>query len=67
MISLPRRTDLRDAATLAAAFTDLDIEFVDGVPGTDITNRTLPPGAIEHGLNGNGLGAWRAHMNVAKM
>jgi hypothetical protein len=67
MISLPTRTDMRDAAALAAAFTDLDIEIVDGVPGTEVINRTLPPGAIEHGLNGNGLGAWRAHMNVAKM
>jgi hypothetical protein len=67
MISLPQRTDLRDAATLAAAFTGLDIEFVDGVPGTDVSYKVLPVGATEHGLGGPGLGAWRAHMNVAKM
>lgn len=67
MINLPSRTDLRDAVTLAAALTGLDIEIVDGVDGHLISNRSLPNGAEETHLGPGGLGNWRAHMNVARM
>ncbi|KAK5119658.1 hypothetical protein LTR85_007487 [Meristemomyces frigidus] len=65
VISLPVRTDHRDAVSLAAALTGLQVEYVDGV--TDVSNHSLPPGAEEVGLNRGGLGNWRAHMNIARM
>ncbi|WPH02260.1 Hypothetical protein R9X50_00511600 [Acrodontium crateriforme] len=65
VINLPSRTDHRDAMSLAAAFTGLEIDYVDGV--TNVTNKTLPPGASEVGMSPGGLGAWRAHVNVARL
>ncbi|KAK4541577.1 hypothetical protein LTR36_007874 [Oleoguttula mirabilis] len=65
VISLPLRTDHRDAVSLAAALTGLQFEFVDGV--TEVSQRALPPGGEQLGLNSGALGNWRAHMNVAQM
>jgi hypothetical protein len=42
VISLPTRYDHRDSMTLAAAFSDLQIEYIDGV--TDVDRDLLPPG-----------------------
>jgi hypothetical protein len=67
MISLPTRSDLRDVGALAAAFSNLDVEIVDGVFGADIENRTLPNGALDYGFKYGELGNWRAHMNVARL
>lgn len=64
VISLPSRTDHRDATSLAAALTGLEFEFVDGV--TDVSRRALPPGGENLGLSDGALGNWRAHMNVAQ-
>lgn len=44
VIGLPSRTDHRDFISLAAALTDLRLEYVDGVSSVD--NRTLPPGLL---------------------
>ena len=51
--------------SLAAALTDLRIDYVDGV--SEVDNRTLPPGGKEVNLDSGGLGNWRAHMNIARM
>ena len=51
--------------SLAAALTDLQIEYVDGVNNVD--NRTLPPGGKKSNLALGPLGNWRAHMNIARM
>ena len=51
--------------TLAAAYTGLDIEYVDGVTGVE--NKTLPPGGIEVGINAGSLGSWRAHLNAIRL
>jgi hypothetical protein len=67
VINLPARTDLRDTVSLAAAFTGLDVEFVDGIIGSEISPKSLPNGAIAANLSLGGLGNWRAHMNVARM
>jgi hypothetical protein len=67
VINLPTRTDLRDTVSLAAAFTGLDVEFVDGVIGSEISQKALPNGAIAANLSYGGLGNWRAHMNIARM
>ncbi|KAK7732139.1 hypothetical protein SLS57_001119 [Botryosphaeria dothidea] len=50
--------------SLAASFSDLQIEYVDGV--TEVDEKTLPPGAKEVDLKKGNLGAWRAHINVIR-
>ncbi|KAK7544540.1 uncharacterized protein J3D65DRAFT_581827 [Phyllosticta citribraziliensis] len=65
VINLPSRSDHRDAMSLAAAATGLQIEYVDGV--TEVEEKALPPGGAEVHLNKGGLGNWRAHMNIARM
>ena len=51
--------------SLAAALTDLRVEYVDGV--TEVDKKSLPPGGTEVNLESGGLGNWRAHMNIARM
>jgi hypothetical protein len=65
VIGLPSRTDRRDSMSLAAAYTGLKIEYVDGV--TDVEAKTLPPGGSERGPNAGSIRAWRAHMNVMRL
>jgi len=63
-INLPLRTDHRDQFSLAAHFTGLRVEYVDGV--TEVDERGLPPGGEE--IKSKGVrGSWRAHMNVLRM
>ncbi|KAK0650313.1 hypothetical protein DIS24_g6964 [Lasiodiplodia hormozganensis] len=50
--------------SLAAALSDLDIEYIDGV--TEVLEKTLPPGGKETNLSKGSLGAWRAHVNVLR-
>jgi hypothetical protein len=49
---------------LAAAFTGLQVEYVDGV--TKVEEKVLPPGGSDTKLEQVHLGNWRAHMNVAR-
>ena len=65
VINLPSRTDHRDSMSLAAALTDLRIDYVDGV--IEVDKKSLPPGGKEVNLDSGGLGNWRAHMNIARM
>jgi hypothetical protein len=65
VIGLPSRTDRRDSMSLAAAYTGLEIEYVDGV--THVENKTLPPGGLDGGFNAGSIQAWRAHMNVMRL
>jgi hypothetical protein len=65
VIGLPSRTDRRDSMSLAAAYTGLEIEYVDGV--TAVENKTLPPGDLERRPNAGSIRAWRAHMNVMRL
>lgn len=51
--------------SLAAALSDLRVEYVDGV--TEVDGKLLPPGATQANIGNGNLGAWRAHMNVARM
>ncbi|KPI45272.1 uncharacterized protein AB675_2732 [Cyphellophora attinorum] len=61
VISLPERTDKRDAWTIMSSLFDLDIGLADGVDGAAVSEKALPhtfhqaPGIV---------GCWRAHMNV---
>ena len=51
--------------SLAAALTDLRIDYVNGV--TEVDKKCLPPGGKEVNLDSGGLGNWRAHMNIARL
>ena len=62
-VSLPERTDHRDGLLLAAALSDIEIEFIDGVHGSTISSKALPA-KHNDGLSANGIGAWRAHLNA---
>ena len=62
-INLPNRSDHRDSLSLAAAFSDLKVTYVDGV--THVDDKALPPG--EGGtMKMTEKGNWRAHMNVLR-
>ena len=70
MINLPTRTDRRDALSLAAAYSGLEIEYVDGVLVSDDDlpemRKILPPGGKDKGLKAPALGSWRAHLNAVR-
>lgn len=56
------RSDRRDALTLAATSTGMQVEFIDGERGENIVEKALPPN--KHGLNNGTIGAWRSHANI---
>jgi len=65
VIGLPERTDKRDSLSLAASFSGIDFEWIDGVQGKEIPSKAHPLGWNEEESNAT-LGCWRAHMNVAQ-
>lgn len=65
VVGLPSRTDRRDGMLLQAALTDVDIEFIDGVLGKDVTENAIPRPKKDQKLASPGvIGSWRAHMNA---
>lgn len=53
--------------SLAAAYSGLEIEYIDGV--TALSDKALPPGEeqrVEKGMNNGTILAWRAHMNALR-
>lgn len=50
--------------SLAAAYTGLDIEYIDGV--TAISDKALPPHDVETKVRNESIWAWRAHMNALR-
>ena len=62
-MSLPERTDHRDGLILASAVSNIDIEFVDGVHGDKVLEKTLPP-QTNNDLANSTIGSWRAHLNA---
>lgn len=52
--------------SLAAAFTDLQLEYVDGVMGAEVNRKTLPLGVEALKVGNGSIGAWRAHMNALR-
>ncbi|KAF1988240.1 glycosyltransferase family 25 protein [Aulographum hederae CBS 113979] len=63
-VTLPFRTDQRDVLTLAAATTNLSIDWIDGIKGEDVSDKSLPPGMFEANLPAGPKGCWRAHLNA---
>ena len=50
--------------SLAAAFSNLQMEYIDGV--TEVDDEALPPGGKEKDFKDSVVGAWRAHMNAIR-
>jgi GR25 family glycosyltransferase involved in LPS biosynthesis len=61
VISLPERTDKRDAIGLQASVTDLSLTYETGVYGADVLAEAKPYGM--HRSPGE-VGAWRSHLNI---
>lgn len=49
---------------LQAAVSNMQIEFLDGVKGDDISEKAIPLDDTGEHLGPANLGSWRAHMNV---
>ena len=65
VINLPSRTDHRDAMSLSAAVSNLQLDWIDGVSGDDILEKALSPRDHKFISLGN-KGSRRAHMNALK-
>lgn len=50
--------------SLAASLSGLDVIYADGSINT--SDKMLPPGGTEIGLNQGSLDAWRAHVGVIR-
>ncbi|KAK3682817.1 hypothetical protein B0T22DRAFT_295012 [Podospora appendiculata] len=64
VINLPARTDRRDAMTLATALTNIDVTWIDGVSGDEISDKVLPADSSGKAISKGNKGSWRAHMNA---
>jgi len=67
VLNLPERTDRRDAMTLAAALTGIDVTWVDGVAGKDVPDKVMPGDSFDKGITLGNKGSWRAHMNALRL
>ncbi|KAJ1325490.1 glycosyl transferase family 25 [Microdochium nivale] len=65
-ISLPNRTDKRDALSLMSALTGFRITWIDGIRGASIPDKALPVGWDRKGVSDTVLGSWRGHMNAIR-
>ncbi|KAK0701557.1 hypothetical protein B0T21DRAFT_300364 [Apiosordaria backusii] len=64
VLNLPERTDRRDAMTLVAALSKLDVTWIDGIDGKDVPDRVLPGDSWDKKISKGNKGSWRAHMNA---
>ncbi|OLN83285.1 Procollagen galactosyltransferase 1 [Colletotrichum chlorophyti] len=64
VIGLPSRTDRRDGVLLQAALSEMEIEFVDGVPGDKVPDKAIPKTSDHERLKDGAIGCWRGHMNA---
>lgn len=64
VIGLPERTDRRDRIILQAFLSGVDIEFVDGVLGAEISDKAIPKVKGWKKPFDGALGCWRTHMNI---
>ncbi|KAJ9606245.1 hypothetical protein H2200_009206 [Cladophialophora chaetospira] len=61
VVSMPDRTDKRDAFSLQARVSNITFEFRDGVAGEDVSKKALP---LWFNQDPGATGCWRAHLNV---
>jgi hypothetical protein len=65
VVGLPSRTDRRDGMVLQAALSHVQVEFIDGVLGKDVSPNAVPQTSRdERKLSPAFVGSWRAHMNA---
>ena len=65
-ISLPERSDKRDALALKSSLTAFKIGWIDGVKGQTILDKALPFGVDRMQLWNSKLRSWRGHMNAVR-
>lgn len=65
VVNAPWRTDRKDAMALAASYSRLKFDWVDGIAADTIQETAYPPGKHRTISSGN-LGSWRAHMNAMR-
>lgn len=46
MINLKDRTDKLDAIQLSASLTGFNLDVIEGVRGTEISNKSMPPNGV---------------------
>ncbi|KAH8591350.1 hypothetical protein B0O99DRAFT_690711 [Bisporella sp. PMI_857] len=63
VLSMPTRRDKRDALTLSAYFSGLELEFVDGVNGSEVSTKEYPNNWDMSEPIGT-IGCWRGHMDI---
>ncbi|OAP54908.1 hypothetical protein AYL99_10608 [Fonsecaea erecta] len=61
VISMPERSDKRDAFSLQARLSNITFEVRDGVAGADVSAKALPHSFAQ---DAGATGCWRAHLNV---
>ncbi|KAK7961655.1 glycosyltransferase family 25 protein [Apiospora aurea] len=65
-INLPDRTDKRDALSLVAALTGVQLDWVRALRGADVPDKALPLGVNRQGWRDGGIGSWRSQMNAIR-
>lgn len=65
-INLPERSDRRDSLSLAAAVSNISLEFIDGVHGDSIPDRILPPSphTVDRKKETGAIGCWASHIKT---
>jgi hypothetical protein len=66
VVSLPERSDKRDALTLASSLTGFQLDWIDGVRGETIPDKAVPFGVDRKKLMETNLGSWRGHLNAVR-
>ncbi|KAK1462097.1 hypothetical protein CMEL01_14064 [Colletotrichum melonis] len=64
VVGLPSRTDRRDGMILQAALSEIEINFVDGVPGNTVVDKAIPKTSEHDRLHDGAIGCWRGHMTA---
>ncbi|KAF2121036.1 hypothetical protein BDV96DRAFT_672175 [Lophiotrema nucula] len=65
VVNRPARTDRRDAMTLAAAFTDLNLSWISAVSGDQVLDLTIPLDKEPANPPRSGdKGGWRSHLHA---
>ncbi|KAF2707015.1 glycosyltransferase family 25 protein [Pleomassaria siparia CBS 279.74] len=65
VINAPWRSDRKDSISLAASYTGISLDWIDGISADDMQDKAYPPGNHKKLPPGN-LGSWRAHMNALR-
>ncbi|KAF2247995.1 glycosyltransferase family 25 protein [Trematosphaeria pertusa] len=66
VINLPERTDRRDAISLAAAYSNMRLDWIHGVKGSEVHDSTLPMDKGQDPPSEGTKGSWRAHLNAVQ-